>query len=93
MIIGGVSAGWTGDIELVSPYGNTIPDCLSNLSPFTKGHIHGSAGAALASGTYDGGIRVSFLASFQLKSRFMIFLPTEQRFRIPRIFHVAVSYN
>ena len=78
MIIGGQSEnrGYIGDIELVSPYGNTIPDCLSNLSPltfephgaptwstFTKGHIHGSAGAALASGTYDDGIRVSWPVS------------------------------
>ena len=65
MIIGGATEnmGYIGDIELVSPYGNTIPDCLSNLSPFTKGHVHGSAGAALASGTYDGGIRVSWQVS------------------------------
>ena len=65
MIIGGTneSREWIGDIELVSPYGNTIPDCLSNLSPFTKGTIHGSGGAALASDMYDGGIRVSWPVS------------------------------
>ena len=65
MIIGGATENsrYIGDIELVSPYGNTIPDCLSNISPFTKGHIVGSAGAALASGTYDGGIRVSWPVS------------------------------
>jgi len=52
MIIGGKNESygrWIDDIDLVSPYGNTIPDCLLNISPFTKGHIVGSAGAALAS--------------------------------------------
>ena len=88
MIIGGSigrdkygPSSWIDDIELVSPYGNTIPDCLSNLNPFNKGTIHGSGGAAMASGTYEGGIRVSWPV-FSWRTGSWFFLPTERRIRI-----------
>ena len=52
MIIGGyVGPGlYTDDIELVSLDGNPVPDCLSDLNPFTYGTLSFSAGAAMASG-------------------------------------------
>ena len=51
MIIGGMTDdGKTNDIELISLDGNPVPDCLSSLNPFPKGHIAEGAGAAMASG-------------------------------------------
>ena len=57
MVIGGsTNTGdglWTDDIELVSLDSNPVPDCLSSLNPFPYGTITKSAGAAIASGTYE----------------------------------------
>ena len=54
MVIGGYTDdGWTDDIELVSLDSNPVPDCLSDLNPFPYGTIYESAGAAIASGTFE----------------------------------------
>ena len=56
MIIGGLTNNdiqpqLTDDIELVSPDGAPIPDCLTNLDSFPSA-IWGAAGAAMASSMY-----------------------------------------
>ena len=56
MVIGGdTDDSWTDDIELISLDSKPVPECLTNLNPFTYGTIFNSVGATLASGmsTYE----------------------------------------